>query len=683
MTQMLQKTGSASIERGIERIVKELVQGLRVVATGALLAVSATPALAQDEVQINFRDADIRSVIESVAEITGVSFVLDPRVKGKVTIIAPQPIDSSLLYEAVLSALHVQGYQAVADGAVTRIIPFSQAFNFAGGAAGGNEMRTEVLSIKHVQAATLVSVLKPMLSNGARLMAYAPSNYLVVSDITSNIRQLKRFIGKLDDPDSSAVEVIDLSHISAAEAVHIAGQLKQLQKQELSLVEDGLNNRIIVSGPGIARSAFKVMLQSLDVPSTKQGSVEVIYLDYLRAAEIKTVIDGMLQSDTFLRLAGQSGGDGKNTTTYKIEIDELNNALILAAPREVIREVNKVIAKLDLPRPQVLIEAVIAELSEDQAKELSAQLVYSSKNRGAYLTNFDSVLSGLLGAALGGGDEASVSTIAGAIPQKVLGIVGDFDSVTGKGMGLLVQALKSDGATKILSTPSVVTMDNEEASLSVGEEVPFQTGSYTNNNSGSSNSNPFTTINREEVGVILKVKPQISKGDAVRLEIEQESSKVKDGGTVGLQTTTKTTMKTNVMVQDGELLVLGGLIEDTGKGSSTKVPLLGDIPLLGRLFRSTAKDSKQRVTMMFIRPTILRSQSDARAVTKGRFDHLITRDLRGDNPGYLAPKLAPFEPQVNATAELVEPDASASAIEGADGGDEVLDYLKQDSSTDD
>jgi general secretion pathway protein D len=679
MIQMREKTGS----NRIERIVKGLVQGLRVVITVALLAVSAPPALAQDEVRINFRDADIRSVIESVAEITGVSFVLDPRVKGKVTIIAPQPIDSSLLYEAVLSALHVQGYQAVADGAVTRIIPFSQAFNFAGGGTGGNEMRTEVLSIKHVQAATLVSVLKPMLSNGARLMAYAPSNYLVVSDITSNIRQLKRFVSQLDDPDSSAVEVIDLSHISAAEAVHIAGQLKQLQKQELSLVEDGLNNRIIVSGPGIARSAFKVMLQSLDVPSTRQGSVEVIYLDYLRAAEIKTVIDGMLQSDTFLRLAGQSEGGGNSTNTYKIEIDELNNALILAAPREVIREVNKVIAKLDLPRSQVLIEAVIAELSEDQAKELSAQLVFSSKNRGAYLTNFDSVLSGLLGATLGGGDEASVSSIARVIPQKVLGIVGDFDSVTGKGMGLLVQALKTDGATKILSTPSVVTLDNEEATLSVGEEVPFQTGSYTNNSGGNSNSNPFTTINREEVGVILKVKPQISKGDAVRLEIEQESSKVKDGGTPGLQTTTKTTMQTNVMVQDGELLVLGGLIEDTGKGSSTKVPLLGDIPLLGRLFRSTTKDSKQRVTMMFIRPTILRSQSDAREVTKGRFDHLITRDLTGENSGYLTPKLAPFEPKVKAMAERAESDANAPAIENADGSDEVLDYIQQDTSTDD
>jgi general secretion pathway protein D len=284
---------------------------------------------------------------------------------------------------------------------------------------------------------------------------------------------------------------------------------------------------------------------------------------------------------------------------------------------------------------------------------------------------------------LGGGDEASVSSIAGAIPQKVLGIVGDFDSVTGKGMGLLVQALKTDGATKILSTPSVVTLDNEEATLSVGEEVPFQTGSYTNNSSGNSNSNPFTTINREEVGVILKVKPQISKGDAVRLEIEQESSKVKDGGTPGLQTTTKTTMQTNVMVQDGELLVLGGLIEDTGKGSSTKVPLLGDIPLLGRLFRSTAKDSKQRVTMMFIRPTILRSQSDAREVTKGRFDHLITRDLTGENSGYLTPKLAPFEPKVKAMTELAESDANAPAIENADGSDEVLDYIQQDTSTDD
>ena len=615
--------------------------GSYAVALVAILLIFPGQVGAQEEVRINFRDADIRSVIESVAEITGKSFVLDPRVKGKVTIIAPQPIDSRLLYEAVLSAIQVQGFQAVRDGAVTRIIPFSQAFNFAAG-DGGNEMRTEVLPIKHVQAATLVSVLKPMLSNGARLMAYAPSNYLVVSDIETNILQLKRFIAIMDDPDSSAVEVVNLRHISAAEAVHIASQLKQLQKQELSLVEDGLNDRIIVSGPGIARAAFKAMLLNLDVPSAKQASVEVMYLDFLRAAEIKPVIDGMLQSDTFLRLAGQSGGDGKNKTNYKIEIDELNNALILAAPREVIREVNKVLDQLDKPRPQVLIEAVIAELSEDQAEDLSSQLVYSSKNRGAYLTNFDGVLTSLMGATvLDGSQNTSSSMLSQGLPASGLGVLGDFDNATGKGMGLLVQALKTDGATKVLSTPSVVTLDNEEATLTVGEEVPFQTGSFTNSNNVS--TNPFTTINREEVGVTLKVKPQISKGDAVRLEIEQESSKVQAGGIVGLQTTSKTTMQTNVMVQDGELLVLGGLIEDTGSDNLRQLPVIGDIPLLGRLFRATKNESKQRVMMMFIRPTILRDSLDAKTATKGRFDHLIFRDLDGDAPGYLTPKLKEFE----------------------------------------
>ena len=614
-------------------------------------------SIAKGEVRINFRDADIRSVIESVAEITGKSFVLDPRVKGKVTIIAPRPIDADLIYESVLSAIQVQGFQAVQDGAVIRIIPFSQAFNFAGG-AGGNEMRTEVIQIQHVEAASLVSVLKPMMSNGARLMAYAPSNYLVVSDIETNIEQLKDFVRTMDDPESSAVEVINLTHISAAEAVHIASQLKQLQKQELSLVEDSLNNRVIVSGPGTARSAFRKMLLSLDVPSLKTGTVEVIYLDYSRASEIKTVLSGMLDSETFLRLAGQPTGNGKKNATYKIEIDELNNAIVLAAPREVVIELKNVVRQLDLPRPQVLIEAVIAELSENQAKNLSTQLVYSSRNRGAYLTNFDGVLTGLLGVGINEESNPSQIAISSALPNTALGAVGDYNEVSGKGMGLLVQALQTDSATKILSTPSVVTLDNEEASLSVGEEVPFQTGSYTNNSTGSLNSNPFTTINREEVGVILKVKPQISKGDAVRLEIEQESSKVNEGGLVGLQTTSKATMKTNVMVQDGELLVLGGLIEDSGADTSAKVPILGDIPLLGHLFRQTGRSSGQSVTMMFIRPTIIRTAGDGRSVTRGRFDHLIKRDLSGDDDSnFMAPRLESFLP----TGDMMEPHENNSS----------------------
>ena len=594
-----------------------------------------------ETVQINFRDADIRSVIESLAEITGKSFVLDPRVKGKVTIISPGPINSDLLYEAILSSLQVQGFQAVEDGAIIRVIPFTQAFQFAGG-DGDNTLLTEIIKIRNVQAATLVPVVKPLLSNGARLLAFAQSNYLVMSDIKSNILAAKRVIAQMDDPDQNAVEVINLNYISAGEAGHIAGQLKQLQKQELSLVEDGLNNRVIVSGPGIARTAFKNMLKLLDLPSTKKGSVEVIYLDYSRASEIKPIIDGMLSSDVFLRLAGESTSDKKTTTNYKIEIDELNNALVMAAPSAVIREIKNVVDKLDRARPQVLIEAVIAELSENQAKNLSSQLAITGQDEGAYLTNFDGVLATLLG-SIAEGDSSGLSNSIPSLAPSVIGMAGDFDQESGRGIGLLIQALKSDGRSKILSTPSVITLDNEEAALTSGEEVPFPTGSYANTNNTNS-VNPFTTVNREEVGVMLKVKPQISKGDAVRLEIEQESSAVKSGTANSLlgATTTKSTIQTNVMIQDGELLVLGGLIEGTTGDSAEKVPLLGDIPLLGNLFRKSSKDDREKVLMMFIRPTILRNPEEANALSREKFDHLITRDFKGSEDGTVAKQLKDF-----------------------------------------
>lgn len=597
-------------------------------------------AFAADMVKINFRDADIRSVIESVAEITGESFVLDPRVKGKVTIISPETIDKSLLYEAILSAIQVQGYQAIRDGAVTRIVPFNQSFNLAGG--GNSELVTEILKVRYVQAATLIPVLKPLMSNGARVQAYNQSNYLVVSDIRSNVNRLKMLLKDLDDPDQTAVEVISLDHISAAEAVHIAGQLKQLQKQELSLVEDDLNNRVIVSGPGSAREAFKTMLKSLDVPLSKKGSVEVIYLNYSRAAELKPVLDGLLTSEILLRLAGETTSKGKKSgakVAYKVEIDELNNALILAAPAAVIREIKAIVAKLDISRPQVLIEAVIAQLSERQANELGTDLLYTSKDKGGYLTNFDGLLSSLVGTGLNGTpNAATLTTIVGSIPQSTVIVGGDFDPVTGKGMGLLIEALKTDDDTNILSTPSVVTLDNEEAKLTSGEEVPFQTGGY--QPSGSGTSNPFTTYNREEVGILLTVKPQISKGNAIRLEIEQESSKVASVDPQTRQvTTSKNTIKTNVMIEDGQLLVLGGLIEDNFKEGETKVPLLGDIPLLGHLFKSSSKTEDKKVTMMFIRPTIIRTPGDAKVLSNDKFEHLISRDLDGKKQSKLSERL--------------------------------------------
>lgn len=608
----------------------------------AALAISigfVVEAFAADLVKINFRDADIRSVIESVAEITGESFVLDPRVKGKVTIISPESIEKSLLYEAILSAIQVQGYQAIRDGAVTRIVPFNQSFNLAGG--GDSELVTEILKVRYVQAATLIPVLKPLMSNGARVQAYNQSNYLVVSDIRSNVNRLKMLLNELDDPDQTAVEVISLEHISAAEAVHIAGQLKQLQKQELSLVEDDLNNRVIVSGPGSARAAFKSMLESLDVPLSKKGSVEVIYLNYSRAAELKPVLDGLLTSEILLRLAGETTGKGKKggaKAAYKVEIDELNNALILAAPAAVIREIKNIVDKLDISRPQVLIEAVIAQLSEEQANELGSDLLYTSKDKGGYLTNFNGLLTQLVGAGLSGTPDATgVATIVGSIPNSSVIAGGDFDPATGRGMGLLIQALKRDDDTNILSTPSVVTLDNEEAKLTSGEEVPFASGKYTSGANGA--SNPFTTYNREEVGILLTVKPQISKGNAIRLEIEQESSKVLATDGNGQTTTSKNTIKTNVMIEDGELLVLGGLIEDNFSEGESKVPLLGDIPLLGYLFKNSTKKEDKKVTMMFIRPTIIRTPGDAKDLSNNRFEHLISRELDGKKQSKLSDRL--------------------------------------------
>ena len=350
-----------------------------------------------------------------------------------------------LLYQAVLSAIQVQGFQAIEDGVVTRIVPFNQAFNFAGG-AGDNQLMTKVIKIEHVQVATLVPVLKPVMSSGARFNAFAQSNSMVVTDVQSNIVLLESLIAELDDPSLNAVEVISLEYISAGEAVYIAGQLKQLKKQELSLVEDGMNNRVIVSGPSAARRAFKAMLKTLDQPSTKKGSVEVIYLDYSRAAEMKPIVEGMLQSDVFLQLAGEAVADKKSKASYQIQTDELNNALIVAAPTAVIREIKNVVTQLDRSRPQVLIEAVIAELSEDQAKtsEYPARL-YSSKNRGGYLTKFDGLLATVIGTGADGNlSDADASTIGHVLgtASTTIAVAGDFDPLTGKGIGLLIQALK-------------------------------------------------------------------------------------------------------------------------------------------------------------------------------------------------------------------------------------------------
>ena len=588
-----------------------------------LLVFSPLSNLVAENVTVNFREADIRAVIESVAEITGRSFIIDPRVQGKVTIIAPESLDSSVLYEVVLSALQVHGFQAVEDGAVTRVVPFTQSFQLAGG-DGGNEIATVVLKTNYLKASELLPTVKPMVSKGALVQAHDSSNNLIITDTRSQIDRVRRVLKDLDNPQQARVEVIALNHISAGEALNIASQLTQFQTQNLNIVEDVYNNRLIVSGNPVARKDLREVIKALDVPSTSGGSLEVIRLNYGQAEEMKTILESLMSSGMFNR---QAAGDAAAHADYKIEADLSNNALVIAASPDMVAELQNVIRKLDIPRKQVLIEAIVAEISEDQAKNLTVQLAAAGREGGAII-NFNQLLPALIGLGLDtgltGDDLAGVPLGNGFTAGGAT-----WDDDDKKGFGLLIEALRSDGDTNILSTPSVVTLDNQEATISVGQEVPFITGNYTSTNN--SVNNPFQTIERQEVGIKLTVRPQINEGDVVRMSIEQETSNLLEAAPEETGTADKITAKrqitTNVMVGDGEFLVLGGLIDESFSAQDSRVPILGDIPVLGRLFRSSSRGNQQSVLMVFIRPTILDTVEDRQRATGSRYRYLRERQL--------------------------------------------------------
>ncbi|MEH6548774.1 MAG: type II secretion system secretin GspD [Pseudomonadales bacterium] len=586
-----------------------------------ILSLILVSLVVADNVTVNFRDADIRSVIESVSEITGKAFIIDPRVKGKMTIIAPDSIDADSLYEVFLSALQVHGYQAVSDGQVTRIVPSAQAFQQAGG--GGGELATRIFTLSYVTAPELVPVIKPMLSPGAQVQAHAASNRLIVTDTVSQLARVERMIAEVDDADQAQYDIVELEHMSAAEAVAILREMKHIQRAQPSIVEDEYNNRLIVGGSPVVRRQVVGLLKQLDMPSSSEDGVEVIYLHYAQAVNLKPMIEKILTSRSFLRLAGETEKNSGNDQ-YQVEADEMNNALLISAPGAVINNVKKLVRKLDMPRVQVLIEAVLAEVTQDQANKLSVQLAAVGK-QGGFIVNFDDIIPALLAGAIGGDD--NIDGIA--VPNGISAGGANYNEDSGRGIAGLITALKSDADTNILSSPSIVTMDNEEATITVGQEVPFITGSYTGTGSVSP-SNPFQTIEREEVGIKLTVRPQVNEGDAVRLEISQEASSILANaalaGTADL-VTSKRTITTNVMVNDGEILVLGGLNDDRQSLDVKKVPVLGSIPFVGAFFRSTEREVETRVLIVFIRPTILRNSGEASAISRAKYDMLRTRQV--------------------------------------------------------
>ena len=658
----------------------------------ALLAMAllfSGPSRAQEDTfTLNLKNADIHSLIQTVSRQSGRNFVVDPRVKARVTVISAKPLSAEELYETFLSVLQVHGYSAVPGKDLIKIVPDVNAKQgpvptYDGTAS--DQLVTQVIKVENVPAAQLVPILRPLVPQQGHLAAYAATNTLIVTDRASNIQRLISIIQGIDRPDNEEVEVIRLRHASASEVIRILGSLQSRAGQAagapgaVRFAADERTNSILLSGDQAARVRMRGLIANLDTPVESGGNTRVVYLRYANAIDLLAILTGVSAGQA--KIGTSSSDDGgigaavNNATAaaaaaptvnangvvvqqaptasivrraanqesdrpnVDIQADEDTNALIITAPPDEMRSILAVIEQLDIRRLQVLVEAIIAELSENNSAQLGVNFAVdgTDNNRPAAYTN------------LGGATQALVGTIASSGTSLSSGLslaLGRFGS-GGVDFGFLLSAIASDSDNNILSTPTIVTMDNQEAEIVVGQNVPFVTGTQLS----SANNNPFQTIERQDVGISLKVRPQINEGDNIKMDIEQEVSDVSATSVTGASdiTTNKRSIKTTVLVEDGQTLVLGGLIDDKISDTHDKVPLLGDIPLLGSLFRYRTSSKSKRNLMVFMHPTILRDVETADYYSRSKYDDLRTAQLGlfendelSDHPAPVLPELHLF-----------------------------------------
>ncbi len=632
-----------------------------------VLALAATAAFAQPHAPalmpesnppgthtLNMKDADIQALIATVSEITGKNFIVGPNVQGKVTVVSARPMKADEIYDVFLSVLRVHGYAAIPAGSMIKIVPEAVAQQDGSGGLNGthphetDEIVTQIVPVKHVSATELVPILRPLMPQGAQLIAHPASNSLVISDRAGNVERMISIIQRIDTVSDSGVDVIPLQHASAAEVARILTQLADTKGIDTAdqphVYADERTNSILLSGGKSGRLRLRALIAHLDTPISDGGETQVVYLNYANAKDLVPILEGVAATLTGeappnAKAAAAGAATSSTASTATIQAHEGDNALVITAPPAVFRSLDAVIRQLDIRRAQVLIEAVIAEVSDETANELGVQwqvpLGDSSHVVGG--TNFtgntpgNNILNATAGLNSSGGP---VSTVGNGFNLGYL----DTISVNGTkllSLGGLVSALRSNGKNNILSTPSIMTLDNQEAMIKVGQEVPFLTGSYTTNTGSSSNStttgigNPFQTIQRKDVGLTLTVTPHINSGDSVRLDIHQEVSSLSPPvqGAVDL-VTNKREIKTTVLVKNDSLLVLGGLISDNVKDSVQKVPALGDIPLIGNLFRYRSNDHQKQDLMVFLHPRILRDAASEASVSGEKYNFLRTEQLQ-------------------------------------------------------
>ncbi len=621
-------------------------------AVALLWLVYALPAHAET-VTLNLKDADIGALISTVAEVSNKNFIVDPRVKGKVTVISSRPMNSDEVYQVFLSILKVHGFAAVPSGEVIKIIPDVNAkqedipTTTESEPGVGDEMVTRVIQVDNVAAAQLVPILRPLVPQQGHLAAYPATNVLIISDRASNVERLFTIIRRIDQVSDSEIEVIPLTHASAAEVVRVlttltrssaVGKAPGAGGEQQVMVADERTNSVLLGGDRADRLRLRAIISHLDTPQDSGGNTDVVYLRYAEAKEIVTVLMGVG------KIEEQESGQPKGATatsrrggSFDIQADESTNALVITAPPDIMRTLKRVISQLDIRKAQVLVEAIIAEVSGDVAKDLGVQWLFSGGRDGGEtpvgIVNFTNSGSTISDVVNGISTVASGGSLPAAAGNVLLGF-GDVSKDNNFNYVAIMNALASDTNTNVLSTPTLVTLDNEEAEIVIGRNVPFLTGSFTSTGAGDSATNPFQTIQRQDVGLTLKIKPQINEGNALRLDIEQEVSSIAPSVAGASDIVTKKrAIKTNVMVDDGQIVVLGGLIEETVGEDEQKVPLLGDIPLLGNLFKSRATDVTKTNLMVFIHPVILRDSSVASHYTNNKYNYIRALQMSEDADG--------------------------------------------------
>jgi general secretion pathway protein D len=632
----------------------------------------------------NYKDADLGQIIQAVGEVTGKNFIIDPRVNAKVTMVSSTPMSPAAFYEAFLAVLQVYGYVAVPAGKVIKIVPNTDLRQLPANDLPNNvsstsdEIVTQIVTLKNVSAAQLVPMLRPLVPTYGHLAAYPGGNMLIISDRASNVNRVVRIIQRMDESGDEPIEVLPLHNAGAVDVVRIVTSLNAGAGAEaggaiVKVVADERTNSILLTGERSARLRLKALIFNMDTPVASGGDIQVRYLRYADAEKISDKLKGQATASAKAQggppaaSAAPGGGGGSNVdASVTIWADVATNALIITAPPKIMRSLMGVIDKLDIRRAQVQVEAIIVEVDVNKSSNLGVQWLLFGQGSSTVpagiinLPGTGTSIVDLASAALGvtqGTTTAGVTnnvpgvtsaTGASTISSSTVGTgatvaVGRVAS-TGVSFAALIQALRSDGSSNIISTPSLITMNNEEAEVKVTQEIPLITGSFSNTTqSVGGTSSPFQTIQREEVGTILKVTPHINEGNSVQLKIEQEDSspgaKLTDSADIS---TNKRSIKTTVLIEDGGIIVLGGLMSDTVTESEDRVPGLGAIPIIGNLFKSRSGSRQKKNLVVFIRPRIMRDADATESTSEAAYNEM-RRNQQNLNGGHIT--LLPGEKQ--------------------------------------